>query len=161
MSANRSPWSDAELSLLRQVHSENPGAELRNVWRTFSERNGENRSKNAVKSKMKDLGLVAERGHHDATMSTPSKGGSSICSQQSLSMRYNWIAPELPIFMPLHPLIAEARRHAAVVQTVGYASSVSPTTRWASILGKADISGLRCAEPDRAALHAYMEYLQG
>jgi hypothetical protein len=76
-------------------------------------------------------------------------------------MRYNWRAPELRIPIPLHPLIAEARRHAAHVQTTGYASNVSPTTRWASILGGADISGLKCAEADRVALKAYMDYLQG
>jgi len=76
-------------------------------------------------------------------------------------MRYNWSVPELRIHIPLHPLIAEARRHTADVQVIGYASNVSPTTRWASILGVADISRLICAEDDRVVLKAYMEYLQG
>lgn len=69
--------------------------------------------------------------------------------------------PELRVDIPLHPLIAEARRHAASVQMAGYASSVSATTRWAVMLGEADIAGLRCAEADRVALRNYMDYLQG
>jgi hypothetical protein len=69
--------------------------------------------------------------------------------------------PELQIFIPLHPLIAEARRHVARVQTIGYASSVSATTRWAVILREADIARLRYGEVDKAALRVYMDYLQG
>jgi hypothetical protein len=67
-------------------------------------------------------------------------------------MRYAWSMPELGIFIPLHPLIAEARRHA---------SGVFETSKWSSIVGGADISGVKCAEEDRVALRNYLDYLRG
>ncbi|KAH8674401.1 hypothetical protein BGZ60DRAFT_513795 [Tricladium varicosporioides] len=155
MSASRSLWDDSEKSLLRQIHSEIPGASLRHIWQAFDLENHQRRTKNAVKAKIKDLGLSAERD----VVPTPLEE-ISIPSRWHSEMRYDWSIPELGIFIPLHPLIAEARQHATHIQAVGYASSVSPGTRWASVLGRADISRLRCSEADKVALRTYMNYLQ-
>jgi hypothetical protein len=75
-------------------------------------------------------------------------------------MRYAWSVPELGIFIPLYPLIADARRYAARALTPGHASGVSETSRWPSTLGGADISRVRCSEEDRVALRNYLDYLK-
>jgi hypothetical protein len=75
-------------------------------------------------------------------------------------MRYAWTMPELDIFIPLHPLIAEARRHTSRALMLGHASGVSETSKWPSTLGEADISGVRCTDEDRVALRNYLDHLQ-
>jgi hypothetical protein len=75
-------------------------------------------------------------------------------------MRYDWSVPELRIFIPLHPLIADARRHAAHVSRVGHVKDYSTNIRWPSTLGKADISGIRCPHQDRVVLKNYLDYLK-
>ncbi len=68
--------------------------------------------------------------------------------------------PELGIFIPLHPLIAEARRHASRAMTPGYTGGVYEASKWPSELAGADISGVRCEEADRMALRNYLNYLK-
>lgn len=71
-------------------------------------------------------------------------------------MGYDWNT----VFIPLHPLIAEARRHAARTMIHMSPDGVSSTTKWPSALGQVDLSQLNCLEADRVALRNYFEYLE-
>ena len=82
----------------------------------------------------------------------------SRASTNSTEMRYAWSVPELGMKIPLHPLIAEARRHAARGPVLGHVSDMS--LGWPSTLGRKDVSGLRCAEEDRVTLGKYLDYLK-
>jgi hypothetical protein len=67
---------------------------------------------------------------------------------------------ELGIFIPLYPLIANARQYAACALMPRHASGVSKTSKWPSTLGGADISRVRCSEEDKVALRNYLNYLK-
>lgn len=88
MSASRTQWDDSEELLLRQVFSEMPEAALHQIWQAFDRQNYQQRTKNAVKAKIKDLKLSVERGqqaypvesavlrgkgHDEVALSTPSE----------------------------------------------------------------------------------------
>ena len=186
MSVHRYPWDDSETSLLRQIRSELPDGKLSQISEAFTARNHQSRTKNAVKGKLRDLGL-----HERSTLPCfyvfpllRSKRSKSRCDITAISKaclyffvstsRFPMLSrkgcanpspvqmrsvPELRISIPLHPLIADARRHAAHVSRAGHFKDDSTTLRWPSTLGKADISEIRCADKDRVVLKNYLDYL--
>ncbi|KAG4412486.1 hypothetical protein IFR04_014380 [Cadophora malorum] len=73
--------------------------------------------------------------------------------------RYEWGVLELGVFLPLHPLLAEARQYAARPETARYFEDLYVALPWLPTLGKDPISQLRCGEKDKLALQQYMEHL--
>jgi hypothetical protein len=60
------------------------------------------------------------------------------------------------IYIPTHPLIAEAAR-----TLIPEHIESSPNLGWLPTLGEADISRLRRTEEDKVVLKIYMDYLRG
>ena len=78
--------------------------------------------------------------------------------KESHSIHYDWTMPEPEIIIPLHPLIAEARRHAARSLIPGYSYDLIPT--WPSTLATAGLSMSTYAEEDMVVLNNYLVYVK-
>jgi len=66
----------------------------------------------------------------------------------------------LGIFLPIHPLLAEARQHAARPQTLRHGKDFCVELPWLSILENDTIAQLKCGKKDKLALQQYMDYLK-
>jgi hypothetical protein len=67
--------------------------------------------------------------------------------------------PELGFFLPLYPLIAEARHYTANSQKPGYYKDLRLALPWLTTLGADSISKLKYTEKDKVMLQQYMDHL--
>jgi len=76
-----------------------------------------------------------------------------------LEAQYEWGIRELGIFLPIHPLLAEARQYVANPQTLRHCEDPRVALPWLPMLEHKTISELKCREEDKLALQQYMDYL--
>ncbi|KAH6704162.1 hypothetical protein BKA61DRAFT_617995 [Leptodontidium sp. MPI-SDFR-AT-0119] len=151
-------------------------ATVKDLTQVFNMSNHRERSTTVVRTKLRMLGMsrrpvtfpTMPATLRDLASPKRSKGSSSFKISMKLAKplqrdrplaRYEWGVLELGVFLPLHPLLAEARQHAAKPQTPRYPEDLYVALPWLSTLGKDTILKLKCGEKDKLALQQYMEYL--
>ncbi|PVH75947.1 hypothetical protein DL98DRAFT_536113 [Cadophora sp. DSE1049] len=158
MSQRRLPWSPTEKALLRRILAERPQASLSEHTMVFNNRNFRYRSEHAVKV-MKRKQLWPQPNDSRDFLSSPQQRQPEEYLQNLAdhSADYDWSSIETGIFIPLHPLIAEARRHSAFSLMPDYTVDASVATDWPLVLCTADISALNCSKEDKDALRNYLD----
>ncbi|KAH8772313.1 hypothetical protein BGZ57DRAFT_895199 [Hyaloscypha finlandica] len=183
MSDQRLIWADDEYSLLISTRQELPRATIEELTNAYNQSSRRKRSPIAVRTKLRTLGLSGKpksnvrlpvmpanlRGlglpnRRRVSIGLPIKPAKSPKESQwtyvSPPARYDWSVPELGFFLPLHPLIAEARHYAANSQTPGHCEDLRLALPWPTTLGADSISKLKCTEKDKLVLQQYMDYLR-
>jgi hypothetical protein len=68
--------------------------------------------------------------------------------------------PERGISLPVHPLIADARRHALCSKTIGFDDDPFPRIVWPIKFTDEEIWALECTEEDKVALKQYFDFFK-
>ncbi|CAG8977705.1 hypothetical protein HYALB_00008732 [Hymenoscyphus albidus] len=177
MSTNRLPWSPEEKSLFNRIRAEIPRASAPVLTEVYNQRNNRKdrvHTVNAVRGMLiyhklpsRDTSSISRGRPRTRTGIEVIEAVVPATMNEHLPLKYDHCSLDTQsgvlkrgVSLPLHPLIADARRHTLCSKTIGFDDDPFPETVWPFTITDEEIWALECTEQDKVALKQYFDFFK-